>query len=81
MTSIHLAKCTACGRVENIDLLDAGGPEFGKSHNALECIACYGPDWLPAMEITAHASACPDLAPAYRQFADSEQWLEGRANG
>lgn len=72
------ACCTNCGRVENIDLLDGGGPDFGKEPNALECIACYGPGWLPMASIDAHPSVCPDLAPLYQRHRTE---TEGEQNG
>lgn len=47
----HVA-CHACGRIEHIDLLDAKPDDpsnpAGSDWNRLECIACYGPGWLPA---------------------------------
>lgn len=77
-TDVITDTCTCCGRVENIDLLDAGGEEFGKSETDLECIACYGPDWLPLTDITIHQSCCPSLAPIYRQYLDSTLYMRGR---
>lgn len=70
-------RCTCCGRVENIDLLDGGGEAFGKSESDLECIACYGPDWLPSNADDIHKSCCSSLGPIYRQYIDSLNYQRG----
>lgn len=64
--------CTGCGRVENLDLLDGKDDGTG-DFTLLECVACYGPGWLPAVSLDAHASVRPDLE---RDYARHRQEVE-----
>lgn len=65
-------RCHKCGRVEDAHLID-GKPHPGADENSdftrLECIACYGPGWLPTGGVEdIKRSVCPDLAPHYERF-------------
>lgn len=72
------ATCDCCGRLEHIDLLDAKPDEpdnpQGCDWNRLECIACYGPGWLPATEGAVTRSACEELHGLYLGFR-MRRWL------
>lgn len=68
---VETAECTKCGRRENINLLDGGGPEFGKAENALECIACYGREWSPWAVADLKRSVCHGLADLYERYSEA----------
>jgi len=71
---ITTAIFTNCGRVENINLLDGGGEDFGKEEDALECIACYGPGWLPLCDDDLRESICADLQSKYWEL-EATRWI------
>jgi hypothetical protein len=49
--SHDVSKCTKCGVLERINLLDGKRPEGVIDENAdfteLQCVSCYGPGWCP----------------------------------
>ncbi|CAM5769871.1 hypothetical protein [Bosea minatitlanensis] len=72
------AACDCCGRIEHIDLLDAKPPAGGVPETAdwsrLECIACYGPGWLPMEDGALRRSINNDLHGLYLGFR-LKRWL------
>ncbi|MGQ7794485.1 hypothetical protein ACUN0C_18935 [Faunimonas sp. B44] len=72
MTEIETAKCSVCGRVENIHLLD-GHPGRNGRWAEVRCITCYGDTfggWQPVSDEFLEQSVCPELKPLY------DDWLE-----
>jgi hypothetical protein len=68
----NIAHCDACGTSEHIHLLDSK-PEPGvdpetADYTRLECIACYGPEWLPCAEEHVGLSIRSDLAWHYHAW-------------
>ena len=79
------ATCDCCGRLEHIDLLDAkpdepDNPE-GCDWNRLECIACYGPNWVPGGGTRRPdlVSICGELHGLYRGWRIMNWISERRA--
>lgn len=81
MTDPDHVACDACGRVEHIDLLDAKPDDpsnpVGCDWNRLECIACYGPGWLPGGDGNTSVSICDELHGLYLGFR-LKCWFSGR---
>lgn len=83
MSERDLIRCDACGREEHADLIDTKDDGTG-NFTIMECIACYGEDWLPmdGSPESWKVSVRPDLAPYYRQWRDSAAFLDrSRAYG
>lgn len=58
----ELAPCDCCGKLVDINLLDAkpAGPPHDKwSDQVLECEACYGPGWCPAETLATERKETP----------------------
>lgn len=75
------ARCHACGRLEHIDLIDgkapAGADPETADYDRLECIACYGPGWLPATHDAFGLSINEELHGLYLGFR-IRRWLRDR---
>lgn len=69
---LDLGRCANCGITEHLNLLDSKssrGDENG-DFERLECIQCYGPDWMPCGGAQDFAlSVAPSLKPLYRRWA------------
>jgi len=66
-----MTRCQTCGREEIIELLDAKpSPDVPKEgwERDLECIVCYGPDWMPRAMGDLKHSINPELRPLYAEF-------------
>lgn len=68
---ILLARCTKCNVLENINLLD-GKDDGSGDFNLLECIRCYGPDWLPTSECDIRYSAQQSYADDYERWDETK---------
>lgn len=68
---LDLGRCAACGITEHLNLLDAkpsSGNENG-DFDRLECVACYGPGWMPCGGAGDFAlSVAPSLKALYRRW-------------
>jgi hypothetical protein len=73
--TLTIGQCHICGCHENIELLDARDDGTGQ-FELIECIACYGPGWLPTGGVEISESLCLDLQPFYAVFRVEDQ---GRA--
>jgi len=61
--------CSKCGVEENIYLLDSKpGPNNPDDFETLECIVCYGKDWLPCAIKHLSKSVVPRLRPLYDKW-------------
>ncbi len=74
------AACDCCGRIEHIDLLDAKPDDpsnpAGCDWTRLECIACYGPGWVPAGFTPFEGAICDEMAGLYRGWRITS-WIRG----
>ena len=64
---IEVLRCNACGKDENIDLIDTKDDGTG-NFTILHCIACYGPYWAPATMCSLSQSIRPDLKALYDAY-------------
>ena len=67
INGIEVLRCDACGKDENIALIDAKDDGIG-DFTRFECIACYGPDWEPMAMVYLSQSIRPDLRPLYDAY-------------
>jgi hypothetical protein len=72
MAKVETLACGACGRIENIDLIDAKDDGTG-DYVVFECIACYGEGWAPAVTGALRLSVCPDLKPHYERYREASR--------
>lgn len=63
---VMLDRCSKCGVVENIDLLDGGKED--DNGRGLYCLPCYGPMWSPFRNSDIDYSVAQSLTDAYEHW-------------
>jgi hypothetical protein len=70
------ALCMKCGTVEHLNLLDGKNPsDENGDFTQIECIACYGPGWLPTSgPEDFKLSVAPALVAQYAAYLARAGW-------